>query len=285
MEYERGVVSFSRYEKENVIENKYKDRYSWVKSIIIYLIPYQNVTLKGKYLPAKFAYTSDYHKSINEFLTREADKLNLERYEVLVDVNFLNEKVLAKMAGLGSFGKNQLFISKKYGTFCNLGTIITSTALKETEGRVENLCLNCDKCVKNCPTKALENGFIKERCLSNLSQIASSNFELYDNMVLYYGCDACQDACPYNKGDRLVQYDDKAIMNLDILEGISDYKEYAKTKTYNWIGYLKMLRNILVLETNNKNITLEKLKYYQDKYKDTKWFYDHLEYLKKKLGE
>ena len=283
--YEKGIVSFDEYKKTNLIDNEYLDRYSWVKSIIIYLIPYQNVTLSGTYLPAKFAYSFDYHKEVKEFLTNEAKKEKLGRFEVLVDVNFLNEKVVAKMAGLGSIGKNQLFISKRFGTFCNIGTIITDQVLTFNTNKVENVCINCDKCVKACPNHALDNGFDKGKCLSYLTQSASKDFKLYDNMVLYYGCDACQDACPFNKGDRLHPFDEKAILNLEVLESIDNYKEYALTKTYNWIGYLKMLRNILVLETNNKNITIDRLNYYQNKYKDTKWFYDHLDYLKKKLGE
>ena len=74
--------------------------------------------------------------------------------------------------------------------------------------------------------------------------------------------------------------DDKSKMNLEKLENILDYKEFSSDKTFSWIGYLKMLRNIIVLEVKNNNISLEKINYYQKKYKDVKWFYEHLEFLK-----
>ena len=284
-EYDKGIISFKDYLEEIEVNNLYKDKYSWVKSIIIYIIPYYNVTYSGNYLPAKFAYLEDYHTSIQNFLKEEAKKIGLGKYETLVDVSFLNEKVCASLAGLGSVGKNQLFISKRFGTFCNIGTIVTDKEYECIKHDRFNLCLNCDKCIKACPTKALDNGFNKYQCLSYLSQSASTNFELFDNMVLYYGCDKCQDACPFNKGDRDHIYDSEALLNLEKFENIKDYKEYSKNKTYNWIGYLKMLRNLLVLEVNNRNISVSKLEYYQEKYKDTEWFYNHLEYLKKKIGE
>lgn len=284
-DFERGIISFSDYLAEINVLDKYKEKYSWVKSIIIYHIPYSNVTYYDNYLPAKFAYSTDYHKVIKEFLEEEAKKMALKKYEVLVDVNFINEKVASYLAGMGSVGKNQLLISKRFGTFFNIGTIVTDEVFNYNKEIKEDLCLNCNKCIKSCPNHALDNGYDKNKCLSFLTQSASKDFKLYDNMVLYYGCDACQDACPYNKSDRDIPFDDKSKLNLEILEQIDDYKAFALDKTYNWIGYLKMLRNILVLENKNKNISKERIEYYQNKHKDVKWFYDHLEYLKNKLGE
>lgn len=285
MEFDYGIVSFDRYLKEEQVSNEYLEKYSWVKSIIIFAIPYQNVTLEGNYLPAKFAYLSDYHNEVKDLLIIEAKRKNLDKYEVLVDVSFLNEKKVASLAGLGFIGKNTLFISRKYGAFVFLGEIITSTELKETSEITKSFCDGCNNCVNACPNKALDNGFNKNKCLSYLTQKASNNFSYYDKARTYYGCDICQDVCPYNKKNRLSQYDDKAILNLEKFENIDDYSKYSSDKTYNWIGYLKMLRNILVMETNNKNITIEKIEFYQNKYKDVKWFYDHLEYLKEKLKE
>lgn len=286
--YDRGIVSYSEYLKNNNVDERYLEKYSWVKSIIIYVIPYPTVTLCEKYLPAKFAYNFDYHIFVKDFLLEEAKKLNLDQYEVLVDKSFLNEKKLSEMANLGFIGKNRLFISNKFGSFCYLGEIVTSNSFDysiEYKINNDNLCLNCDKCVKACPNGALNDGFDRNLCLSYLSQGASTNYHLFDKMKLYYGCDNCQDVCPYNKEKRASQLNESVVLNLDKYEKILDYKEYAKDKTFNWISEAKLIRNLLVVETNDKHITLKKLEYYKNKYKDIIWLKDHIEYLEKKLEE
>ena len=87
-DFERGIISFSDYLAEINVLDKYKEKYSWVKSIIIYHIPYSNVTYYDNYLPAKFAYSTDYHKVINEFLEEEAKKY---------DIPLVENKPLARM--------------------------------------------------------------------------------------------------------------------------------------------------------------------------------------------
>lgn len=286
--YDKGIISFSDYLKHNKVNERYLEKYSWVKSIIIYVIPYQSVTLKGKYLPAKFAYAPDYHKIVKDFLLKEAEKLNLDKYEVLVDQSFLDEKRVSEAANLGFIGKNRLFISHKFGSFCYLGEIVTSNQFdnsveyKINEG---NLCLDCSKCIKACPNNALDNGFDKDKCLSYLSQGASSNYQLFDKMKLYYGCDNCQDVCPFNKEIRTFDINDDVVLNIEKLEKIDNYKEFASDKTFNWISEAKLVRNLLVLSSNDKNITLDKLNYYQNKYKDIIWLKNHIEYLKDKIKE
>ena len=281
LEYQKGIISYEYYLKKT--KKEVKETYNWVKSIICYAIPYPNISINGKYFPAKFSLGKDYHKIVKEFLEDEAQKANLEKYETFVDVSFLDEKLCACLAGLGVKGMNDLFISNEYGSFVYLGEIVTDKVCNYKEVEVKG-CLDCRKCVESCPNNALENGFNKEKCLSFLNQKSSNNFSLFNKMEKYYGCDICQDVCPMNKNTSYNSFvfdvDEKAQMDLKKLENILDYKEFSSDKTYSWIGYLKMLRNIIVLEAKNNNINLEKINYYQNKYKDVKWFYDHLEYLK-----
>ncbi len=55
----------------------------------------------------------------------------------------------------------------------------------------------------------------------------------------------------------------KANLDLKKMEKIDDYKEFAKDKTYSWIGHLKMLRNIIVVKCNNNDITIDEINKYQ----------------------
>lgn len=283
--YEKSVISYENYLKHT---EKNDERYNWVKSIIVYIFPYPNETVDGKYSPAKFAYGKDYHQVIKSFLDEEAKCEKLERYEALVDISFLNEKLCACLSGLGVIGKNTLFISNKFGSSVLIGEIVTDkvidNAIKTSELK---MCIGCDICVKSCPNDALEFGFDKNKCLSFLSQKVSYDFSLYDNMKTYFGCDICQDVCPMNKKKNdfndVFSYDEKANLDLKKMEEIDDYKEFAKDKTYSWIGHLKMLRNIIVVKCNNNDITIDEINKYQKKYGNIKWFFDHLEYLKGKI--
>lgn len=283
--YEKSIISYEDYLKFSK-RNDY--RYNWVKSIIVYVFPYANMKMEEKYSPAKFAYGKDYHKVIKEFLDNERKKMNLDRCETFVDISFLNEKLCAALSGLGVIGKNTLFISEKYGSMVFIGEIVTDKVLFDNKKEVEiKACIGCNKCINSCPNDALRFGFDKNKCLSFLSQKVSYEFELYDKMKNYYGCDICQDVCPMNKNNDffndVFSYDEKANLDLKKLEEIEDYKEFAKDKTYSWIGYLKMLRNIIVVKCNNNDIEIEEINKIQKKYSDVKWFVDHLEYLKGKM--
>lgn len=284
MEYKKSIISYKEYLK---FKNKVNEKYDWVQSIIVYIFPYPNKKLNEKYLPARFAYGKDYHLVIKEFLLEEAKKYKLKKYEVLVDVSFLDEKLCAALSNLGVIGKNTLFISNDYGSSVFIGEIVTDIALYENRKYKISSCINCDLCVKSCPNNALENGFDKNKCLSYLNQKASFDYKLYDKMNIYYGCDICQDVCPMNKKNidynLIFSKDEKALLDLKKLEEIGDYKEYSSDKTYNWIGYLKMLRNILVVKCNNSDLTIEEIEKYQKKYSNVEWFYNHLEYLKGRI--
>jgi len=285
--YDIGVIAFETYLEYKKVKNQ-----DWIKSIIVAVFPYQYKKEKdGKYLTAKFAYGKDYHLVVQEKLEEIAKELKLEKYKVMVDVSFLEEKVCAHLAGLGSIGKNSLLITPKYGTQVVIGEIVTDKEFPSYDKPIENLCTDCDICVKKCPTQALENGLDRKKCLSYLTQSTSNNYQLYDNIIdVCYGCDICQEVCYHNKKEYQYledfAFNNNSLINIEKLKKIDkdSYKEVYADKTFNWIGYLKMLRNIIVLEANNNNISLDDLNYFQKLYKDYSWFYDHLEHLKGKIN-
>lgn len=283
-QYDVGIIKadlYRRYEKT--------EGYDWVESIVMFAFPYQQQKVSGKYLPARFAYGRDYHSVIAGKLNRVAKTMPFNRYEVLVDRSFLNEKRAAALAGLGFIGKNTLLITPKYGSYVVLGTIVTDYVFSRYDRPLTQSCAECNLCVQHCPTGALKDGFNRKACLSFLTQTAAEDFPYYDKLTTYYGCDICQEVCPHNRGfDRYLSdfaFSEDTQLRLDDLESLNKetYLKKFEYKNFAWIGYLKMLRNIIVLEANNNNIDLKKIEYFQNLYRDVGWFYRHMEYLKGKI--
>jgi epoxyqueuosine reductase QueG len=294
--YEYGIVSFSQHNINDFLKETPKVEIDWIKSMIVFVFPYQfNHARAEKYLTAKFSYGRDYHlilkDRLTEFIKKNIDGLNLSDYkfDILIDNSFFDEKKCAVFAGLGEIGKNNLLLNPSFGSRVVIGTIVTSKEFLVKRKIVTDICTNCDKCIKACPTNALDGGFNRPNCLSYLSQYLSDNYELYGKLRQSFGCDICQNVCPVNKTDYLVdgefKNDKLSSINLEVMKELNSktYKEYFKEKNFSWIGYLKMLRNILTLEVNNKNITIDELNYFQKKHQDVIWFKNHLEYLKAKL--
>ncbi len=289
--YPFGIIEYQKYLE--YIGQKGPKKYKEMKSLIVFIYPFSNTKIKGKYLPAKFAYGKDYHKEVKSLIEEAIKDLKLTNYEIKVDVSSLKEKTCAYLAGLGLIGSNSLLINEKYGSYLAIGIVITDQEFNEYDEPIEDdYCKDCNRCIKACPNQALsDNSLDKGKCLSYLNQSKSTDYPLFDKMKYLYGCDICQDVCPYNKiedyGLASFLIDDEAYLDLSELRSLSE-EEYLKKyqdKTFNWIGYLPMVRNLLVLKVNNKDITLEELKYFQEKHKVEKWFYNHIEYLKEKLDE
>src|SRR5438128_4064512 len=124
-------------------------------------------------------------------------------YRVLVDANQHVDREAAARAGVGFYGKNTLLITRKFGSWVVLGTLITDTALELTPPL--NLdCGECRLCIDACPTGALdESGTLDAtKCLSYWTQSSRPIPEEMQQALgdRVYGCDICQDVCPWNRG-------------------------------------------------------------------------------------
>ena len=102
---------------------------------------------------------------------------------------------------MGHIGKNQNLIIPKVGSYIFLGEILTSLDLTPSE-TIHRTCGRCTKCIEACPTQALSaEGLDARRCLSYLTieHRGDTPPELHAALGLrIYGCDTCQDVCPYN---------------------------------------------------------------------------------------
>ncbi len=124
-------------------------------------------------------------------------------YRVLVDANQHVDREAAARSGVGFYGKNTLLITRRHGSWVVLGTLVTDVELEPTP-RFETDCGSCTLCIEACPTGALDDpGTLDStRCLSYWTQAPESipveyRAELGSSV---YGCDICQDVCPWNRG-------------------------------------------------------------------------------------
>ncbi|HZT92711.1 MAG TPA: tRNA epoxyqueuosine(34) reductase QueG [Gaiellaceae bacterium] len=124
-------------------------------------------------------------------------------YRVLVDANQHVDREAAARSGVGFYGKNTMLITRRHGSWVVLGTLVTEVELEPTQP-VSAGCGECTLCVDACPTGALdEPGTLDAtKCLSYWTQAPAPIPEPYRAPLAaqVYGCDICQDVCPWNRG-------------------------------------------------------------------------------------
>jgi epoxyqueuosine reductase len=125
------------------------------------------------------------------------------RFRVLVDENQHVDREGAARAGVGFYGKNTLLITRRFGSWVVLGTLVTDVEI-EAGTPLELDCGSCTRCIDACPTGALDEPGVLDstRCLSYWSQAPGAIPEAYRSEMgsQVYGCDICQDVCPWNRG-------------------------------------------------------------------------------------
>ncbi len=153
----------------------------------------------------------DYHYVIKEWLGQIGQRLaalnpDLD-YKLTLDVHPVLERDLAYRSGLGWFGKNSMFISKEHGSFVLLGSLLLNQRmdLKEKAMDIDH-CGNCRACIDICPTNAID---IETRTIITSECISTYTIELFKEEDTppkikwhggeIFGCDLCQDVCPWNK--------------------------------------------------------------------------------------
>jgi epoxyqueuosine reductase len=124
-------------------------------------------------------------------------------FRVLVDANQHVDREAAARSGVGFYGKNTMLITRRHGSFVVLGTLVTDVELEPTSP-LDADCGECRLCIDACPTGALdEPGTLDAtRCLSYWTQAPDAVPEQYRAALgaQVYGCDICQDVCPWNRG-------------------------------------------------------------------------------------
>ncbi len=234
------------------------------KSIVTVLYNYfPKQTLGGeRFKIAKYAYGADYHdvlkRKMRQLLERiETQSGKLEGVRIFVDSAPVLDRAWAVRCGLGFIGKNTSLIHPQKGSFFFIGHLFLPLDLTETGQAMTNRCGRCTKCLDACPTGALESPFHIDarKCISYLTIEYKGTLEGHDPEQFkgwMYGCDICQDVCPYNRfalphkepefepSERLLAMREEDWKNLNP----TDFEALFKRSAVQRAGYEGLKRNI-----------------------------------------
>jgi epoxyqueuosine reductase len=154
---------------------------------------------------SNYAWGDDYHDLLKKKLFHLLAWLKEENPEmkgiVCVDTSPVMDKVWAQKAGLGWQGKHTNLITRDYGSWIFLGELLLDIELEYDQSFREDLCGSCTACIDACPTQALDEYTINSRkCISYQSIEYRGDFSENENLNGWiYGCDICQEVCPWNQ--------------------------------------------------------------------------------------
>jgi len=183
------------------------------RSVIVVVLNYYTNHLheasgqKGKL--SRYAWGDDYHDVMGEKLSSLLSWIQSEnpeaRGKVCVDTAPMMDKAWAVKAGLGWLGKHSNLITKEIGSWVFIGEILLNLKLDYDVEIVEDHCGSCTKCLDACPTNAIVEPYVVDsnKCLS-YATIELRSDQLPDDIAAnqegwLYGCDICQDVCPWNR--------------------------------------------------------------------------------------
>ncbi|HOW36178.1 MAG TPA: tRNA epoxyqueuosine(34) reductase QueG [Candidatus Omnitrophota bacterium] len=180
-----------------------------VRTAIVVIKNYKNTTAKyltNRFKIARYAVGKDYHLVIEEKL-RALEQFIKSRESsaqcfIGVDSRPIAERSLALEAGIGFLGKNSMVIKPGLGSYCFIGVILTTLKLKPDLPLKKN-CGTCRRCIDACPTSAIRNDYTlyAKRCISYQTierKTPLSVSEIKKARGWVFGCDICQEVCPYN---------------------------------------------------------------------------------------
>ncbi|HWA84448.1 MAG TPA: tRNA epoxyqueuosine(34) reductase QueG [Fimbriimonadaceae bacterium] len=178
------------------------------RSIVAVTLNYNQPNPKRNGYPriARYALGRDYHKVIRTKLARLGKWIEGAypgaQCRACVDSAPIMERDYAQMAGLGWFGKNTMLIDSKRGSWFFIGLLLTTVEF-ETDPPALGGCGSCRACVDACPSEAIvfEEGRWQvdaRRCISYLTIEQKGAIEL-DIAGWTFGCDICQEVCPFNE--------------------------------------------------------------------------------------
>lgn len=179
------------------------------KSVITLVLNYYPERHQPAHLSkiSKYAYGQDYHlvirEKLNELLHVMKEKIGAIHGRGFVDSAPILEKTWAVKSGLGWIGKNGNLILKKQGSFFFIATLVVDVAIAPDIPYQFDYCGSCTKCIDACPTQAI----LPNKEINGSQCISYFTIELKESVIprekawedWIFGCDVCQDVCPWNR--------------------------------------------------------------------------------------
>jgi epoxyqueuosine reductase len=186
------------------------------KSVLVvalnYYTPHEHEDSDEKGNVSRYAWGDDYHdilkEKLRELLAFVKTLDEAAEGKICVDTAPVMDKAWAVRAGLGWMGKHSNVITKEFGSWFFIGEIITNLELEYETETIGDHCGTCTKCLDACPTSAIVAPYIVDSnaCIS-YTTIESRDAEFPNNISenlsgWLYGCDICQDVCPWNRFEK-----------------------------------------------------------------------------------
>ncbi len=244
-----------------------------VVSVAMNYFPKQEFATKEGFKFSKYAYGKDYHyvmkAKLNALLAFIKGIFPDANGRAFVDSAPLLERRWAVLSGLGWIGKNGCLIIPKAGSFFVIGELLLDIELDYDSAFDKNYCGSCTRCIDACPTKAIiaPGKIDAKKCLSYFTieyrgEIPEDIKKL--NKEWIFGCDRCQDVCPWNRYSKACSEPDlspiKFIENLDSI----DIKELKKedfnptfknspVKRTKFAGLIRNIKALFCFENRNSS--------------------------------
>lgn len=232
------------------------------KSAIVCLFPYY-VEHKSPSNLSRYTWATDYHLVINEYLKKLIEKLQImntdAQFSIHCDTSPLADRYMAYLAGLGFYGKNNCFISPKWGSYVMIGTILTTLELEPNTPLTQS-CMECNRCITACLGQCLGHDEFKfDTCKSYLTQkkreLTSEEEHIIAKTPLVFGCDVCQEVCPHNKDIPTTPIPEfqsvEPYIDIDELDSLTNKEFKAKYghRAFLWRGKKILIRNQEIIES------------------------------------
>ena len=177
-----------------------------VVTLLYNYYPQKDLAKQHNYKIAKYAYGQDYHSVIKSklkaLLYDLQDEIGPIEGRVFVDSAPVMERAWSQKSGLGWIGKNSLLLNRQMGSFFFIAELIIDLPLLP-DPPIQDYCGNCTKCIDACPTDAITPYQVDaSKCISYFTielreAIPESQKGKFENWI--FGCDICQDVCPWNR--------------------------------------------------------------------------------------
>ncbi|HEX8559550.1 MAG TPA: tRNA epoxyqueuosine(34) reductase QueG [Pyrinomonadaceae bacterium] len=177
-----------------------------------YYTPHEHAGAPGTGKISRYAWGDDYHDVLGEklkaLLAHVREVAPGVNGKVCVDAQPAMDKAWAARAGLGWIGKHTNLITRDYGSWVFLGELLLDAELEYDAAREDDHCGTCTLCIESCPTGAIVEPYVVDSrlCISHATielrdpELPAAVAENLDGWL--YGCDVCQDVCPWNRFER-----------------------------------------------------------------------------------